>query len=354
LFSAHEIFRIFAADNSSKISRGEYMPKVVRFHETGGPEVLKFEDALAPEPGKGEVRLKVQAIGLNRAESMFYRGQYLYQPNLPAGLGYEAAGVVEAVGSDVDKSWIGKQVSTIPAFNLNDYGMVGEEVLAPVAALGEYPAKLSPIEGAAIWMQYVTAYGALIGIAGLKKDDFVVIPAASSSVGIAAIEIARAEGAVSIATTRRSNKKAELTALGADYVIATEEEDFVARVKEITGGKGARVIFDPVSGPFLEKLAEVTQPEGIIFQYGALSMQPTPFPLVTVLGNGLTVRGYTLMEFTRNPERLSAAKKYVYDRLADRRFQPKIAKTFPFAQTVEAYKYLESNAQIGKIVITVP
>jgi NADPH:quinone reductase-like Zn-dependent oxidoreductase len=203
-------------------------------------------------------------------------------------------------------------------------------------------------------MQYVTAYGALIAIAGLRKGDFVAISAASSSVGIAAIEIAKAEGAVSIATTRKSAKKAELTALGADHVIAAEEEDFVACVKEITGGKGARVIFDPVSGPFLEKLAEAAQPGGIIFQYGALSMQPTPFPLVTVLGNGLTIRGYTLMEITRNPARLLTAKKYVYDRLADGRFQPKIAKTFPFAQTVEAYQYLESNAQIGKIVITVP
>ncbi len=330
------------------------MPKIARFYETGGPEVLKLEDAPTPEPGNGEVRLKVQAIGLNRAESMFYRGQYIYQPKLPARIGYEAAGVVEAVGPDVDKSWIGKQVSTIPAFNLNDYGMLGEEVLAPVAALGEYPAKLSPIQGAAIWMQYVTAYGALIGIAGLKKGDFVVIPAASSSVGIAAIEIAKAEGAVSIATTRRSDKKAELTALGADHVIATEEEDFVARVREITGGKGARVIFDPVAGPFLEKLADIAQPEGIIFQYGALSMQPTTFPLVAALTNGLTVRGYTLMEFTRNPERLPAAKKYVYDRLADGRFLPKIAKTFALAHTVDAYKYLESNTQVGKIVITVP
>lgn len=330
------------------------MPKVVRFHEVGGPEVLRFEEVEAPEPGKGEARLKVQAIGLNRAESMFYHGQYLYQPKLPAGLGYEAAGVVEAVGPDVDKSWIGKQVSTIPAFNLNEYSMVGEEVIAPVTALGEYPAKLSPVQGAAIWMQYVTAWGALIAIAELKKGDFVVIPAASSSVGLAAIEIAAAEGAISIATTRKSNKKAELAALGADHVIATEDEDFVARVKEITGGKGARVIFDPVSGPFLEKLVQVTKYEGIIFQYGALSGQPTPLPLVTVLSNGLTVRGYTLMEFTRNPERLPAAKKYVYDRLADGRFQPKIAKTFPFAQTVEAYRYLESNTQVGKIVVTVP
>jgi NADPH:quinone reductase-like Zn-dependent oxidoreductase len=191
------------------------MPKIIRFHEVGGPEVLKMEEETSKQPGRGEVRLKVQAVGLNRAESMFMRDQYIEAPKLPAGLGYEAAGVVEAVGPDVDKNWLGKRVATIPAFSMNDYAMLGEEVIAPVAALGEYPAKLSPVEGAAVWMQYVTAYGALIAIAHLAKGDFVVIPAASSSVGLAAIEIAKAEGAISIATTRKSNKKAELLSLGA-------------------------------------------------------------------------------------------------------------------------------------------
>jgi NADPH:quinone reductase-like Zn-dependent oxidoreductase len=142
--------------------------------------------------------------------------------------------------------------------------------------------------------------------------------------------------------------------LGADHVIATEEEDMVTRVMEITGGKGARVIFDPVAGPLLEKLAEATAPGGIVFQYGWLSMEPTPFPLFAALTKGLSIRGYTLFEITRNPEKLPAAKKYIYDRLADGRFHPKVARTFPFAQTVEAYKYLESNAQVGKVVITVP
>ena len=329
------------------------MPRTVRFYELGGPEVLKIEEQASKQPGKGEARLRVHAVGLNRAEALFMRGQYLEQPKLPAGLGYEAAGVVEAVGAGVVRNWVGKTVATIPSFSMNQYPMLGEEVIAPVAALGEYPAKLSSAEGAAVWMQYLTAYGALIAIAHLGKADFVVIPAASSSVGIAATEIAKAEGAVSLATTRKSNKKAELLALGADHVIATEEEDFVARVKEITGGKGARVIFDPVAGPFLEKLAEAAAPGGIIFEYGALSMQPTPFPLFAALGKGLSIRGYTLMEITGNPEKLAVAKRYVYDRLADGRFHPKIAKTFPFAQTVEAYKYLESNTQVGKVVVTV-
>lgn len=330
------------------------MPKIVRFHEVGGPEILRIEEETPKQPGKGEVRLKVQAVGLNRAESMFIRGQYVEPPKFPAGLGYEAAGVVEAVGPDVDKVWLGKRTAIVPSFSMNDYAMLGEEVIAPVAALGEYPAMLSPVEGAAVWMQYVTAYGALIAIAHLAKDDFVVIPAASSSVGIAATEIAKVEGAISIATTRKKNKKAELLSLGANHVIATEEEDFVARVNEITGGKGARVIFDPVAGPFLEKLAEAAAAGGIIFQYGALSTQPTPLPLFAAIVKGLTFRGYTLFEIARNPEKLRAAKKYIYDRLADGRFRPKVARVFPFAQTVEAYKYLESNAQVGKVVITVP
>lgn len=330
------------------------MPKMVRFHSLGGPEVLKIEQQTSKQPGKGEARLQVQAVGLNRAESLFFRGAYLERPKLPSGIGYEAAGVVQAVGPDVDKKWVGKRVAVIPAFSMNDYPMLGEEAIAPVAALGDFPARLSTEEGAAVWMQYVTAYGALIALAHLTKGDFVVIPAASSSVGIAAIEIAKAEGAISIATTRRSNKKAELLSLGADHVIATEEEDIVQRVQEITDGKGARVIFDPVAGPFLEKLAEAAAIGGIIFEYGLLSMQPTPFPLLTALSKRLTFRGYSLTEISRSPEKLPAAKKYIYDRLEDGRFRPKVAKVFPFADTVEAYRYLESNAQVGKVVISVP
>lgn len=330
------------------------MPKVVRFHQLGGPENLKIEERPSQQPGEGEVRLRVQALGLNRAESMFYHGRYLEDPILPSRLGYEAAGIVDAVGPGVDKKWIGKQVSTIPGFSQTKYGVLGEEAVVPVAALGEYPAKLSPVEGSAIWMQYVTAWGALVHIGKIAAGDFVVITAASSSVGLAAIQIVRDAGAVAIAATRTSAKRDELLALGADHVIATEEEDVAAHVKEITAGKGARIIFDPVAGPLVEKLAETAAPHGILFEYGALSTQPTPFPLFASLAKWLTVRGYTLWEITRDPQVLEAAKKYICDRLADGRFVPRIAKIFSFAQTIEAYQYLESNAQVGKVVITVP
>ena len=326
--------------------------KIIRFHKIGGPEVLQFDELPLPEPGKDEVRLRVKAIGLNRAESMFFHDRYLESPILPSTNGYEASGIIEAVGPGVDPHWLGKTASTTPAFSLNQYGVYGEVAIVPIHAVAEYPAKLSYAEGTSIWMQYITAYGALIHHGHLTKGDFVVITAASSSVGLAAIEIAKAEGAISIATTRTSAKKAELLSFGADHVIATEEEDLVARVNEITANKGARIVFDPIGGKGLEALAEITAVQGTIFEYGALASEPTPYPLFTALSKSLLIQGYTLRDILGHPESSQQAKKYVFDNIVAGNFKPHIDKTFPFAQIVEAHRYLESNAQIGKIVVT--
>jgi NADPH:quinone reductase-like Zn-dependent oxidoreductase len=339
--------------SAKEIDVANQTAKVVRFHTLGGPEVLKIQEEQIPEPGQGEVRLKVKAIGLNRAEVMFRRGQYLEPPTLPSKLGYEAAGVVEAVGPDVDQSWLGKNASTVPAFLMTSYGVYGEVAIVPAAALAVYPEKLTPEEGTSIWMQYLTAYGALIAHAHIAKGDFVVITAASSSVGIAAIEMVKAEGAISIATTRTSKKKATLIEVGATNVIATEEEDFVARVKEITCGKGARVIFDPIAGKGVELLAQAAALGGTIFEYGALAPEPTPFPLFTALSKGLSVRGYTLREVLSVPTLKAKAEQYVFDHVESGKFKPRIDRVFPFAKIADAHRYMESNEQIGKIVVTV-
>lgn len=329
------------------------MPKIVRFHQIGGPEKLKLETLPSREPGRGEVKLKVQAVGLNRAEAGYMRGRYLEQPVLPSRIGYEAAGFVESVGPGVDRHWVGKQVATMPGYSMNKYGVLGEQAIVPADSLAEYPARLSPTQAAAILMQYGTAYGALVTFGGIHGGDFVLVTAASSSVGLAAIQIAKAEGATAIATTRTSKKREELMSLGADHVIATDEEDLAGRVNELTGGKGARIVFDPIAGPILEKLAAAAAPGGIIFEYGFLSMQPTPFPLMAALTKGLSIRGYLIHEITRDVQRLRAAKQYIFDRLEDGRFQPTIAKTFSLEQATQAYQYLESNAQVGKIVIVI-
>jgi NADPH:quinone reductase-like Zn-dependent oxidoreductase len=327
--------------------------RIVRFHEVGAADVLKIEDLPVPEPGEGEVRLRVKALGLNRAEVMFRMGQYLVQPQLPSKLGYEASGTVEAVGEGVDASWLGKTVSTIPAFPADKYGVYGEVAIVPVNAIAEYPAKLSYEEGTSIWMQYMTAYGALVWQGSVAQGDFVLITAASSSVGLAAIEIVKAQGAISIATTRTSAKKQELLDLGADFVIATEEEDLPARVAEITGGKGARITFDPVAGKGLEQLGAAAAANGIIFEYGALATEATPYPLFAALSKHLTIKAYTLFEVVANPTVFAQAKQYIFDKLESGAFKPKIAKEFKLAEIVEAHRYMESNAQVGKIVVTV-
>jgi NADPH:quinone reductase-like Zn-dependent oxidoreductase len=329
------------------------MARVVRFYETGGPEVLKIEQAEIPPPGKGEVQIDVKALGLNRAESMFRRGEYVEPPKLPARNGYEAAGTVSAVGAGVDGFKVGDAVSTIPAFSLNQYGVYGDLVNVPAYAVAHHPASLSWEQAAAIWMQYMTAYGALIEVAGLKAGDAVVIPAASSSVGLASIQIANQVGAVPIALTRGGSKRQALVDAGAAHVIATDEQDLVKEIRGITGGKGARVVFDPVGGPTVAKLVKAMTPLGILFIYGALSPEPTPVPVLEVLGNSLTIRGYILSEVTTDPARMERGKAFVNEGLADGSLKPIIGKTFPFEQIVEAHRYLESNQQIGKIVVTV-
>ncbi len=315
--------------------------------------MLQIEDLPLEEPGEGDVRLKVEAIGLNRAEVMFRKGQYLEDPELPSRLGYEATGIVDAVGPGVGDIQIGDRVSTIPAFSMGTYGVYGESAIVPANAVASYPDNLSASEGAAIWMQYLTAYGALIDIGQLKAGDTAVISAASSSVGLAAIQVAKSAGAVSIATTRSSAKKQFLLDTGADHVIVTNEEDLVESVMAITAGTGASLIFDPIGGPMLQTLADAAAVGATIIEYGALSPDPTPFPLFSALKKGLAVRGYTMFEIVKDTERLSRGKQYVYDGLKSSALNPIIDRTFPLDAVAEAHRYMETNQQKGKIVMTV-
>lgn len=329
------------------------MSRIVRFHKIGGPEVLQIDKVEVPPPNAGEVKIKVKAIGLNRAESMFRSGNYLMDPVFPSKLGYEASGIVEAVGAGVKGLVPGDVVSIIPPVDQGKYGVYGEVATVPARFVVKHPSSLSFIEAAAVWMQYMTAYGALIDIAAIKQGDFVVITAASSSVGLAAIQLCNMLGAIPIATTRKSDKKKALEKAGAKYVIVTEEEKIASRLNDITKGKWARVVFDPVGGKTVLDLAEGMAPGGILFQYGALSPEPTPFPLFTALAKSLTMRGYVLFEILNDDVRLEKAKSFIIDALSKGKLKPIIAKTFPLDQIVQSHRYMESNEQIGKIVVTV-
>ena len=209
------------------------------------------------------------------------------------------------------------------------------------------------MQAAASWMQYVTAWGALVEQGKLGADDFVIVSAASSSVGIAAIQIARRVGATVIATTRTSAKARALKDAGAHHVIATTEEDMASRVMQITDNKGARVVFDPIGGPAVAQLAECMSFGGILLEYGALSMDEGTFPQFALLGKCLTIKGYLYSEITSNDALLERAKQFISEGLKSGALVPLISRTFTFDQIQEATRFLESNEQIGKIVVTV-
>lgn len=329
------------------------MTRAVRFHQHGGPEVLRIETVDVAPPARGEVQIRVRALGLNRAEALLRRGTYIETATFPSGLGLEAAGIVEAVGKDVAGLVPGDTVSIVPPQSMVLWPAYAELATFPAELVVKHPPELGFEMAAAVWMQYLTAYGALVDIAGLLRGDVVVITAASSSVGLAAIQIANRIGAIPIAMTRTSAKRRALRDAGAAHVVASDEEDIRARLDEIAGSSGVRVVLDAVGGPTFEPLTAAMSPGGILIEYGGLSPDPTPFPLFNVLSKSLTLRGYLVHEIIRDPARLAKAKAFIIEGLSDGTLKPIIARTFKFEDIVEAHRFLESNNQFGKIVVTI-
>lgn len=328
------------------------MAKIVTFNRTGGPDVLGITDMTVAAPAAGEVKIRVKAIGINRAEVMYRTGQYVIEPQFPAKLGYEAAGIIEAVGADVSEFVVGDNVSVIPSFMFTEYGMYGELVNAPAHAVVKHPENLTFVEAAASWMMFITAYGALVEYGHLQAEQFIVMGAASSSVGIAAIQIANMLGARPIALSRTSHKNEWLRNAGAEAVIATTEQDLTAELNMLTQGAGVNLVFDPVGGPDVAKLAAAMAMNGTFYQYGALDARDLSIPVMDILGKHLQFRGYELFEITTDAEKMARAKAFVYDGLKSGQLKPVIDKTFVFEEIAEAHRYMEANGQVGKIVVT--
>jgi NADPH:quinone reductase-like Zn-dependent oxidoreductase len=251
------------------------MTRSVRIHEFGDAAVLGIEDIVTGEPGPGEVRLQVHAIGLNCTEVTLRSGRSPMKPALPSSIGFEAAGVIESLGADVTGYAVGDRVALVPAYGAAQYALYGEVSLAPARSLVAIPDHVSFSEAAATWVAYGTAWGGLVAIGALAAGHTVLISAASSSVGVAAIEIANRLRARPIALTRTLAKADALLALGAAAVIATAEQDVVAEVKRLTDGKRANLVFDPVGGPAFAQLARATENGRTLILYGALATEPT-------------------------------------------------------------------------------
>jgi NADPH:quinone reductase-like Zn-dependent oxidoreductase len=332
--------------------------KVIRFYEEGGPDELRIDTVDVPEPGPDEVRVRVAAIGLNRAELHYRTGNYYHRPaRFPAILGYEAAGTVDALGPGVEGLAVGDAVSVVPSFSMTEYGVYAERPIVPVRSIVRRPQGQTAEAGAALWMAGLTAYGGLIEAGGLRAGDTVLITAATGSIGIAAIQVANRIGAHVIATTRDEKKRERLLAAGAEHVIVTREENLVERVRSITGGRGAELVFDAVAGPGVVDLATVTAKDGKLVLYGFLDQKAeagafgktvTPLPLTNWSSS---MRWFAALEMT--PDTRRRATQFVLSGMKSGALSPVLDRVFPFEEMASAHRYMEQGGQFGKVLVRV-
>jgi len=325
-----------------------------RFHRTGDADVLELENLPLAQPAGNDVLVQMKTIGLNRADAMFRRGTYIEKAEFPSRLGYDGAGVVISAGKDVRQFSPGDHVSILPSSSLARFGTYADQLIVPESLLVAKPASLSWEQSASIWMQYLTAYGGIIHAAGLKKGETLLVTAASSSVGLAAIQIAQSAGARVIASTLTVAKKQHLSALGVEDVIASEEEpDLYQAIVSRLGGEHLNAAFDAVGGPQVEQIASALAVKGRLVIHGALSPEATPFPLKLALRKSLTMSGFLFLEVLHDPVIRERAKRFILSGIEAGYLKPQLDKIFSFEQMPDAHRYLESNRQIGKIIVRV-
>jgi NADPH:quinone reductase-like Zn-dependent oxidoreductase len=339
--------------------------KVIRFYKTGGSDVLRIDEIQLLQLKKNEVLVRVQAVAVSRPDLLWREGSYFEEPEFPAQIGYEAAGVVDAVGPEVRTLKVGDRVSTFPAVSLLDYAAHGETIIYPETALIVHPENLTPMQAAAVNTGLFAAYFALLELAYLKRDQTVVITAASSSMGLAAIQMSKAIGAKSIAVTRSEAKKEALLGTGADQVVIAGSEDVQEAILELTEGLGAEVIYDAVAGPGLEELVWATKRSGHVIVYGHLGAMEcaTLLPLGACFLRATKVHGsFRIFDFTGHPrlglqaksEVVERAKNFISRGLAAKLFSAKIDRVFfGLDEYAAAHRYMETNAQVGKIVVAI-
>jgi NADPH:quinone reductase-like Zn-dependent oxidoreductase len=326
--------------------------RAAMFTGTGDASILRIVDVPARAPGPGEVRLRVTSAGLNRADANYRAGKYLLRTPGESRSGFEGAGIVEAAGADAPYA-VGDRVGVLPSsFDVVREGAAAESMTVPAAVVVRTPSTVSDRDAGAIWMQYLTAWGAIVEIAAAGPGDWVIVPAASSSVGIASIQLCRAIGAQVIATTTSADKVEALRRFQPDAIIDTRTEPYVDRVMEITGGAGARVILDPIYGPIVNDHIKVATREGIVFVYGVLDFTPLQLNAGGMLRKQLRLQGYTLGPMLGDPARRARAVDAVFAHLERGDFAPVVDSYFTLDAIQDAHRRLESNRQIGKVVVT--
>jgi len=325
--------------------------RAIVIREPGGPEVLEMREVPTPEPARGEVRVRIRATAVNRADLLQRLGRYPAPPGAPADIpGLEIAGEVDAVGDAVTELASGDRV-----FGLVGGGAYAEHVVVHARTLARMPASLAFTEGAAVPEAFVTAWDALIDQGKLTGGETVLVHAAGSGVGTAAVQIAKAVGALALGTARTAEKLARCRDLGLEDGILVEEGTFVDDVLARTGPHGADVVLDLVGGPYLAQDLACIGPKGRIIVAGTLAGGHAELDLHVLMRKRAHVRG-TVLRARPLEEKIVAARtleRHLAPLLARGLLRPVVDCVLPLEQAAEGHRLMQSNQTFGKIVLTV-
>jgi synaptic vesicle membrane protein VAT-1 len=329
----------------------------------GPPDVLEERTRQTPEPGPGEIRIRVKACGVNFADVLARMDLYPDAPKPPLVPGYEVSGYVDAIGPGPARHEIGRHVVALTRF-----GGYADFVIVPTEYVWAAPVILSHNEAAAIPMSYVTAVIALYRMANLKAGETVLVHGAGGNLGIAAMQLSRLRRA-SVIGTASAVKHSALRSLGVDHVIDHRAADVEAEVARLTNGRGVDVVLDPIGGDHLLRSYRLLAPLGRLVTCGMQDMvggqhrnpvrslhavwQTPRFNPVDLMNDNKAVFGLNLLHLWGERKLIAAAMEALLTDFSGGRLKPVVAKTFPLGRAADAHKFLQDRANIGKVVLTV-
>lgn len=328
-----------ATDNETMTAR------VIRVHDTGGPEVMQFETVDLPAPPEGFARVKNTAIALNYIDTYHRTG--LYPLPLPTGLGVEGAGVVESVGSGVTHLKEGDRVAYVFA-----PGCYAEAALIPASRLVKLPDNISDELAGASFLKGLTAEYLLRRTYQVKAGDTILVHAAAGGVGLILCQWAKHLGATVIGTVGSEDKARLAKAHGADHTILYRQEDFVARVKELTGGLGVPVVYDSVGKDTVPGSVQCLQPRGMLVSFGNASGLPDPVGFEAIAAQGsIFVTRPSLFNYIAFDEELADAAAALFDVMASGAVKVDVRQRYKFDDVVKAHQDLEARVTTGSSIL---
>ena len=328
------------------------MPREWIIESYDGFEGLKLRDCDVEEPGPTDVRLKVEAFALNWGDDDLMRDHYSFSfSSLPARIGIEASGIVEAIGVKVKGIKVGERYSTLQYF-YDMRGASAETMLIDQAYVTKAPPNLSAVEASSVWMQFLTAYYPIVELAKAAPGVSIFVPAGTSTAGWAAIKIGKMKGATIITSTRSEKNRQYLLDHGADHVFVDDGGDVEQFLRDVTGGEGVHASFDCVGGNFMERYANALAKGGTLMLYGGLSGTYSNPPFLAMIQNSLWFHAYSVFNYVQDSAACARGTDFVYNALADGSLAPNVDKVFPMEGYIDAWRYLKGpRERYGKVVV---